>query len=345
MTLAMLDSADSDALLPGYPAYGGYVDGAIGDQPNAAKIAAAHPGAHVLTIALSAEHDADCLDVEPGAASPSDVPGWIERQHARGVQRPCVYASVSTMRDEIIPLIAPGALVGWDPRLWTAHYGLGVHVCGPATCKQLPTDADGTQWTSTFSGVGGVAIDASVLADDFFGTPADPTQEIIMQLPQVKQGQTGAPVKTVQALCNVFGTLKIDGVFGPQTLNAVEQIQHAHGLTVDGIVGPLTWRVLLGVLGALAAVVLLPGGVLFPGGRCVRLVRGLRAPGVRGVGAPLRPAAGVEAEAPLASAGAAGRRVPGAVAGRGAPGGHGPAAPRALGLAGIKAGIKSATSS
>ena len=173
MAIAMPDSADSRNLLPGYDAYASYVDGGIGDQPNAARVAAAFPSAQHLTIALSAGHDADCLDVEPGAASPSDVPGWIERQHARGIARPVVYASVSTMRDEIIPLIAPGALVGWDPRLWTAHYGLGAHICGPKTCGELPTDADGTQWTDAYPGVGGALIDMSALADDFFGAAPD----------------------------------------------------------------------------------------------------------------------------------------------------------------------------
>jgi hypothetical protein len=144
------------------------VDGRIGDQPNAARIAAAFPAAHHLSVALSAAHDADCLDVENGAASPGDVTGWIQRQHARGIARPVVYASVALMRDEIIPRIAPGALVGWDPRLWTAHYGQGEHVCGPHSCGQLPTDADGTQWTDAYRTPSGAAVDMSLLADDFF---------------------------------------------------------------------------------------------------------------------------------------------------------------------------------
>jgi hypothetical protein len=39
--------------------------------------------------------------------------------------------------------------------------------------------------------------------------------------------------------------VSVDGGFGTQTLVAVESFQRAHGLAVDGIVGPLTWHALL----------------------------------------------------------------------------------------------------
>lgn len=169
MTIRMADSADSGTLAGlAVEAYAGYVDGAIGDQPNAARVAAAHPGAHVLSIALSAEHDGDCLDVENGAASPSDVLPWVGRQGRRGVRRPVIYASVSVMREQIWPQVAhvPGAL-----RLWTAHYGEGEHICGPKSCGQLSVDADGTQWTDAYRAPGGV-VDMSLLRDDFFAPPS-----------------------------------------------------------------------------------------------------------------------------------------------------------------------------
>jgi hypothetical protein len=248
MTIEMLDAADSRQLLPGWLAYASYVDGAIGDQPNAAKVTAAHPGAENLTIALSAAHDAQALDVEPLAAAASDVSGWVTRQHLRGVVRPCVYASVDLMREEILPLVR-----GWLPgsvRLWTAHYGQGKHICGPHSCGQLPVDADGTQWSSTFQGAGGADIDASLLNDNFFGAPApaNPTEEILMQLPQVKQGATGDVVRTVQGLCSARGhAVTVDGIFGPLTTAAVKAVQTAAKIGVDGIVGPQTWPALLGV--------------------------------------------------------------------------------------------------
>lgn len=167
MTIRMADSAESNALAGlDVQALAGYVDGGIGDQPNSARIAAAHPQLHHLPIALSADHDAECLDVEAGAAVASQVPAWVKRQRTRGISRPVIYASVSRMKDEILPLVDRPAT-----RLWTAHYGLGEHICGPHTCGQLPVDADGTQWTDAYHGLAGV-VDMSTLNDDFFGDPA-----------------------------------------------------------------------------------------------------------------------------------------------------------------------------
>jgi murein L,D-transpeptidase YcbB/YkuD len=39
--------------------------------------------------------------------------------------------------------------------------------------------------------------------------------------------------------------LAVDGIFGPQTATAVRGFQQALGITVDGIVGSLTWRALV----------------------------------------------------------------------------------------------------
>ena len=95
--ITMYDTILNDQFPPGAAAYAAYVDGSIGNQPNYAYIVAAFPKAQHLSVALFPTDNADALDVEPGASSPSDVPAWYAAQRKRGIQRPCVYASASTM--------------------------------------------------------------------------------------------------------------------------------------------------------------------------------------------------------------------------------------------------------
>ena len=60
--------------------------------------------------------------------------------------------------------------------------------------------------------------------------------------PLVSQGAQDHPVRTLQDLLNEHGHgLTVDGVFGPLTDAAVRAFQQAKGLAVDGIVGPVTW--------------------------------------------------------------------------------------------------------
>nr|WP_237405243.1 peptidoglycan-binding protein [Streptomyces sp. SN-593] len=63
----------------------------------------------------------------------------------------------------------------------------------------------------------------------------------------VSQGATGSAVSAVQHELNAHGAaLAVDGQFGPATAAAVRSFQSAHGLVVDGIVGPATWKALVG---------------------------------------------------------------------------------------------------
>jgi peptidoglycan hydrolase-like protein with peptidoglycan-binding domain len=39
--------------------------------------------------------------------------------------------------------------------------------------------------------------------------------------------------------------VQVDGIFGPETEATVRAFQDALSLTVDGIVGPVTWRALV----------------------------------------------------------------------------------------------------
>ena len=62
---------------------------------------------------------------------------------------------------------------------------------------------------------------------------------------QVQYGSSGDAVKAVQNALNARGAgLAVDGRFGSGTEAAVQNLQSAHGLVVDGIVGPHTWQTL-----------------------------------------------------------------------------------------------------
>jgi hypothetical protein len=193
----MFDTALNNQFPAGGAAYAGYVDGHVGNQPNYAYIVSAFPGARHLSIALFASDNADALDVEPGAAAPSDIPGWYARQVARGIERPVIYASASTMNDQVLPLLRQRGIARARIRLWSAHYGAGEHICGPGSCGSLSVNADGTQWTSSARGL---VLDQSLLVDSFFASPVSAKPTVTEAELQSGQLNTGHGVFTVIAV-------------------------------------------------------------------------------------------------------------------------------------------------
>ena len=64
--------------------------------------------------------------------------------------------------------------------------------------------------------------------------------------PTIMEGATGATVRWAQTLLRrTLSFNETEGIFGPVTKAAVEQFQHDNSITVDGIVGPVTWGKLL----------------------------------------------------------------------------------------------------
>jgi hypothetical protein len=192
----MYDTIENNQFPSGAAAYAGYVDGSIGDQPNYAYIVSAFPKAQHLSIALFSSNNADALDVEPGASIPSDIPAWYNRQRARGIQRPCVYASASAMNDNILPVLSGANIARSAVRLWSAHYTGGAHICGPGTCGALSVNADGTQWTPT---AGGLVLDQSLLLENFFTTTSTVSTEAELQSGQLNTGKNAVTVIAVPA--------------------------------------------------------------------------------------------------------------------------------------------------
>ncbi len=253
MTLAMPDSTVVANLPPGYDAYLGYIDG---DYLTGPELAAKFPAAELVLLTVTGGTlEADGCDVENFDLTPSGGAAWAKRKlGTEPLSRPVLYASVDGMGGVLEALDIEG--ISWSSvRLLSAHFGEGAHICGPASCRLVPVEMDGTQWTSMFKGLNASDIDMSMLADDFFtrSTDLNWTERLVHELGTVSQGMTGAAVRTVQGLCNAreaggpVTALVIDGVFGPATERMVRGLQQRDGITTDGIVGPQTWPVLLGV--------------------------------------------------------------------------------------------------
>jgi peptidoglycan hydrolase-like protein with peptidoglycan-binding domain len=223
----------------------GYATGGDGIGWTSAQFAA-NPGVVVIDQDPAAsDKTADVLDVESGAATVADVPGWykdaLSNYNANvrpGQRKPVIYCSGSNVTPVANALSAAGiSNVG----IWLANPGIplasaestvdgasgpypiiGVQYEWPGL--GLPSDATydvsvyNSSWLDTQSGVAGSTISL---------------------------GASGPAVEAAQTDLNKNGAkLTVDGAFGNETLDAVEAFQTAKKLEKDGIVGPATWAAL-----------------------------------------------------------------------------------------------------
>lgn len=83
-----------------------------------------------------------------------------------------------------------------------------------------------------------------------FFEPSSPdpgwTEKIIMELPTLRPGSTGNPVRILQGILIGHGyKLNVDGIYGPETTGAVRMAQRVYQIHDDGITGPDTYAYLL----------------------------------------------------------------------------------------------------
>jgi hypothetical protein len=158
--ITMFDDINISLMPKEAEAVAGYVNG---HWPTYNQVVQQWPKAKHLSIAVSSNADADCLDVERGDATNAVAPAWVHRQLRRGLKRPVVYTSISNALP-LLQALQESGIERDQVRLWTAHYTHREHICGPQ-CGYGPVFADGTQWTSQARMR---SLDQSLLHDDFF---------------------------------------------------------------------------------------------------------------------------------------------------------------------------------
>ena len=163
--IRMFDSVNVSEIPANAEAVAGYVDG---NWPTFKQVQVKFPKARKLSIAVAAQADADCLDVEPRDATNAQAAAWVRRQWARGVKRPVLYTSVSNW----IPLAAELHNAGiyhrpWGKsyKRWSAHYTFSPHRCGRKCGMPGWSKAGATQWTDKALGRN---LDESLCGRSFF---------------------------------------------------------------------------------------------------------------------------------------------------------------------------------
>ena len=157
----MYDSVNLDAIPVKAQAVAGYVNGR---WPTYGQLRERWPQAKRLSITVTADALAECLDIEKGDATPDQASVWVRRQHGRGVKRPVVYTSVS-QAPTVLNALKQAGIGRLHVRLWTAHYTGKPHRCTSACGYPFPGRADATQYTDRAFGR---TLDASLCAPDFF---------------------------------------------------------------------------------------------------------------------------------------------------------------------------------
>lgn len=235
------DSVGVSSLRAGLSVYGGY---AYGPFDNWAQLVARFGGRKLVSISPVVESSVfvNCLDIEPGNASPSQGPGFIRlKNHGTGVVKPIIYCSAGDI-SAVNGAMAAAGISRSEYFIWSAHW-IGLHICGPGTCGY--PQADACQYASNNS------FDSDVWNAGIFGaTPKPPPPS---QHPTIQSGAADpiAGVNAVHALqgrlnvwkaaVNGYPELYVDGNFGVLTEDALKKFQGFKKLTTDGVCGPATW--------------------------------------------------------------------------------------------------------
>lgn len=230
----MYDSITLDAIPADTPAVAGYVNG---HWPTYNETVRRWPGAKHLSIAVTANADAECLDVETGDATIGQAAAWVKRQQARGVWRPVVYTSLSNAAALLASLNASG-ISRSDIRLWTAHYCVPrkEHLCSPSCGAGMPTTADATQWDDRAQSRN---LDQSITADGFWAPDQPPAPVVGPVTEDNDMHRIEASIPTSDPQGNGFVYLDQDLHLGPLAGRVISVAMNGNDPATDGGYPPI----------------------------------------------------------------------------------------------------------
>lgn len=132
-----------------------------------------------------------------------------------------------------------GNLTQQSVRSFQQARGLTVDgLAGPQTLSRINSEINST------SGSSGSNNSSSGSNSSSSNASSDSSSSSSLSGVILRQGSRGANVRTLQTRLKDSGFLSgsVDGIFGPQTANAVRDLQRQANITVDGVFGPQTLR-------------------------------------------------------------------------------------------------------
>jgi len=153
-----------------------------------------------------------------------------------------LYSMLPQLRDEVAAKLGspnPPDPVSW-PLVRNGNTGEQVRSVQYLLRQQGRTEvaADGVFGSITETAVRWLQSSRGLTVDGMVGSETWPALIVT-----VRNGSTGEAVRGVQSQLRSKGYgVTVDGLFGSQTESAVRSFQSSRGLTVDGVVGPVTWQ-------------------------------------------------------------------------------------------------------
>lgn len=217
----------------GHYYYNGWADPKVAANAFVDNLAAYRPGDPLV-------YDAE----ESRFVSPAKVQAWVNQVRARLGDDANVYVYMSS---SVTRAYNWSGVAASGVKLWVANYGVNngrQNGSGPSVGywdRWLIWQYTSVGRVSGYSG----NLDTNIARNGAWG--AGQVTSIVTVGTTSGTNIWGYGISKIQRLLNANGaSLVVDGIQGSRTTAEIRSFQATHGLTVDGIVGPVTWAALNG---------------------------------------------------------------------------------------------------